>query len=233
VKTFVTNHPEFPQAWVDNMPSNMTEALANVGPVPLPWDWADANGLQARGCQIAGGGARTFWQPPISANEKNYYPKDALDEKAIQCVNVPLMLAFCLWDGKDLPLRSELQYAYTAGDAANHVFPWGNSPDIPRVDFEASAYIVARYNYMSPGYNAPDSSYSIAAPGRRPLGAGPFGNLDMAGNVFEYARNGGGTTMGGVMNSGSWERHVPTNGAGGSVDTWRRYYAFGGRCGHR
>ena len=234
VRSFVENHPQWFPEWTDYMPTNMTEALANVGPVPLAWDWADGAGNQARGCQIEGGGARTFWQPPITANEKNYYPKEALDEKAIQCINLPLLLAFCLWDGKDLPLRSELQYAWTAGDALNHKYPWGNEPPLPATQFDTTnQYIVHKHGYMFPNYISPDSTYNIGAPGRRFLGAGPFGNFDMAGNVFEYARFGSGTNPGGLMSSGSWENHAPSNGAGGGQATWRRYYAFGGRCGHR
>jgi len=75
-------------------------------------------------------------------------------------------------------------------------------------------------------YVAPDSTYNIGAPGRRFLGAGPFGHFDVAGNVFEFARDG-------RMNSGSWENHAPSNGPGGGNELWRRYYAFDGRCGRR
>lgn len=88
--------------------------------------------------------------------------------------------------------------------------------------------------YMYPGnYISPDSTYNIGAPGRRFRGAGPFGHFDLAGNVFEYGRNLPSTP--GRINSGSWENDAPT-GTGGNIaaaETWRRYYAFGGRCGHR
>lgn len=49
----------------------------------------------------------------------------------------------------------------------------------------------------------------------------------MAGNVYEFARDG-------YIVSGSWENHTPTNGGTAATnEVWRRYYAFGGRCGHR
>jgi len=235
VKTFVTGNDKFPADWVDRMPSNMAEALANVGPVPLTWDWADGTGIQARGCQVANGGARTYYQADITPTEKNYYPQDALDEKAAQCMNLPLLLAFCLWDNKDLPTNAEITYAWKSTD--NRTYPWGASPAYPTQQFEQSDYIVHRKGYMFPGYTAPDSTYNIAAPGRKPLGAGPFGHMDLAGNVFEYARsvNASGVTTPQRFNSGSWENHVPS-GSGGTIsaaEVWRRYYAFGGRCGHR
>ena len=142
------------------MPTNMTEALANVGPVPLAWDWADGTGIQARGCQVGGGGARTYYQPAITASEKNYYPQDVLDEKAINCLNLPLLLAFCIWDGKDLPTATELQYAWNAGNAASYKYPWGNLPGLPTTDFDTTnEYIIHKRGYMYPGnYVAPDST---------------------------------------------------------------------------
>ncbi|MBX3185988.1 MAG: SUMF1/EgtB/PvdO family nonheme iron enzyme [Labilithrix sp.] len=226
VKTFVQGRADFPAAWVDNMPSNMAEALANVGPIPLAWDWADGNGLRARGCQTGSGGARTFYQADITPTEKNYYPQDALDEKPIQCINRPLLLAFCLWDNKDLPMRSEITYAWRGTD--NRTWPWGNAPGLPTADFDTSnEYLVHKRGYMFPGYLMPDVSHHIGAPGRRFRGAGPFGHLDLAGDVFEFARDG-------RNNNGSWENHVPSSAstAAGGED-WRRYYAFGGRCGRR
>ncbi len=236
VKGFVEGNPKWVPSWSVNMPTNMTEALANVGPVPLEWDWSDGTN-QARGCQIAGGGARTYWQPDVTPAEKNYYSKDVLDEKPINCLNLPLLLAFCIWDGKDLPTVAELQYAWNKGEPANYRFPWGNAPGLPTTDFDASnQYLVHKRGYMYPGYANPDASYNIGAPGRRFLGAGPFGHLDLAGDVFEYARS---TAVAPLpqarINSGSWENHVPT-GSGGAIsaaETWRRYYAFGGRCGSR
>ena len=225
VKTFVAGRADFPAAWVDNMPSNMAEALANVGPVPLAWDWSDGTN-QARGCQIANGGARTFYQANITPTEKNYYPKDALDEKPIQCINRPLLLAFCLWDGKDLPLRAEITYAWRGTD--NRTFPWGNAPGLPTTDFDTTnEYLVHKKGYMFPGYVSPDATYNIGAPGRRFRGAGPFGHLDLAGDVFEFARDG-------RNNTGSWENHTPSSGStAANGEDWRRYYAFGGRCGRR
>jgi formylglycine-generating enzyme required for sulfatase activity len=225
VKSFVKTQPKWVAAWTANMPSNMTEALANVGPVPLAWDWADGTGIQARGCQIAGGGARTYFQPSFGGDEFNHYPQEALDEKPINCINQPLLLAFCLWDGKDLPPTADLAYAWNG--PTSRKYPWGNTPGLPTTKYDLSnTRLVHRYGYMYPAtFLTPDDSFHLGAPGRRFAGAGPFGHFDLAGNVFPLARNG-------RISAGSWEQHVPT-GEVTAHETWRRYYAFGGRCGHK
>ena len=82
---------------------------------------------------------------------------------------------------------------------------------------------------MYPTYVQPDDSYNIAAPGRKPKGNGPFGHADLAGLVYNMARRGSDTYR---LDNGSWEQHeVMPRGQYTEHETFRRYYAIGGRCG--
>lgn len=75
--------------------------------------------------------------------------------------------AFCAWLGRRLPTEAEFERACRGPEARR--YPWGDEPPTP----ERAVF-----------------SGDVSAPvGSRPAGAGPYGHLDLAGNVWEWSRD--------------------------------------------
>ena len=90
------------------------------------------------------------------------------ENKPITCVTWYEAFAFCRWDGGRLPLELEWEYI-AVGERDNRLFPWGQ--DVPDAAF-------AVFGCASGA--CPDFV------GVHPLGVGRHGELDLAGNVFEW-----------------------------------------------
>lgn len=244
-------------AWSPWLPSNMDEVALRFGPNASPDEAYFGTITGARGCQVSVGGGRAYWfsqgdgvgAGAVPDNELGKYSHDILDQKVMSCLMPSVAAAFCIWDGGELADPDDIKMAWNdsatvAGVVTNtREYPWGNFPLPPTnrggttaecTNSNCNAYIVHQWNYLYPDYKAPDSTAIIPAPGRRPLGAGPKGHMDLAGAGFEYAKRTPASGNGSLhtFNNGSFEGHVPTKFGGfGNAELSRRYYAFtAGRC---
>jgi formylglycine-generating enzyme required for sulfatase activity len=113
------------------------------------------------------------WTPAAGGNE--HLP--------INCVNWYEAYAFCIWDGGFLPSEAEWGYA-AAGGAEQREYPWGST--YPGVDSEYAIYNCL-YPYGPDGSDACLKGVTNFAPvGTASLGAGRWGQLDLAGELLEW-----------------------------------------------
>ncbi len=177
----------------------------------------ETEGYSPAGCFITNTGARTYYFPPdVNArigDEPQRYAQEVYDSKALNCVRRVMAAALCAFDGKQLASRAEYLEAW--GDKR---YPWGDAEWTPD-------HVIHNYGYYWPAPLAGHENeqvYHIAAPGRRPLGNGPFGHSDLAGNLYAVL------WVDSIV-TGSFERHAITQ----SNNPWterHKYWAGGFRC---
>jgi formylglycine-generating enzyme required for sulfatase activity len=100
----------------------------------------------------------------------------------IDCVNWYESYAFCIWDGGFLPSEAEWEYA-AAGGNQQREYPWGSADP-----GTANEYAIYENDYICTlgtcGVAGGPGS-RIAPVGATPGGAGRWGQLDLAGNVWQ------------------------------------------------
>ncbi len=97
----------------------------------------------------------------------------------VNCANWYEAYAFCIWDGGFLPSETEWEYA-AAGGTDQREYPWGSAPP-------GTANRYAIYGQYYPSGSATALGVANIAPvGTATLGAGRWGQLDLAGELYQW-----------------------------------------------
>jgi len=173
--------------------------------------WNDGNGYTppagsgkhthlngGNGLNATGGGYEPGW---VTADDGNIAPTNdnlacdpifvtwtntagSQENLPINCVSWYEAYAFCIWDGGFLPSEAEWEYA-AAGGSQQREYPWGSTA--PGMECPGAGCQHAIYNCDFPnGSGSCAGVASIAPVGYAAEGAGLWGQLDLAGDVFEW-----------------------------------------------
>ena len=193
---------------------------ATAGQSGAPAYWAPAADL----ARVVGGAPRALTQAE-------------LDTKVMNCFRAPLFHALCAFDGGRLPSRTEWISARTEASGVVRAYPWGENG----TDADRRARAVYDFDYAwpkRPGPNDNDMGDLLPAPGRFPLGRGPYGHADLLGgveNMGSRPAQGAGVTGDGWFQFSFQEAEQPTHPYGEQIvgfgsGAYRNHWAVGARC---
>jgi formylglycine-generating enzyme required for sulfatase activity len=141
------------------------------------WAATDNGFIQLTNSQLGSCSPYSTWTN-TAANRENL---------PINCVTWQEAYAFCIWDGGFLPSESEWEYA-AAGGIEELEYPWGTAA--PGATCPGTGCEYAIYNCQYPagagGSGGCTDVTNIAPVGTATLGEGRWGQLDLAGNLFEW-----------------------------------------------
>jgi formylglycine-generating enzyme required for sulfatase activity len=149
---------------------------ASPGTYETGWNSPDWNAYVDIADLPDGGAISWSWTPSPEGNEN--LPINSLGWYA--------SYAFCIWDGGFLPSEAEWEYA-AAGGGEQRKYPWGSTDPGTSNQYAIYGCFYNRLGPVTQCRRAGDcSGGNIAAVGTATLGAGLWGQLDLAGNVYEW-----------------------------------------------
>ena len=179
----------------------------------------------------SGGGESTNWQHPQGPSSN----LNELDNHPVVQVSWNDAQAYCQWAGGNLPTDAQWEKAARGND--KRTYPWGNQAVAGNLlNFADRSLDIWRDSDKNV-----DDGYQFASPvGHYPDGASPYGALDMAGNVWEWAKdlyhekyddNAPASGSDRIMRGGSWSSNATQ--AKASCIAWNNPDRAGGVIGFR
>ena len=139
-----------------------------AGGVESGWDASWMTNVRPTNASLTGGSycdsTHATWTASATGGRENL---------PINCVNWYEAYAFCIWDGGFLPSEAEWEYA-AAGGSEQRRYPWGT----------AAPGTTNQYAIYGGYYTA--HSTGLAPVGTAAMGAGRWGQLDLAGEIWEW-----------------------------------------------